>query len=227
MYVTLPDNFTADASISVEAPKIRPDASLRAMRKIADGEALFFEGDDAAQIYEVVTGVVRLSRVTRGGRRQVIAFGFPGDVLGFPVGGRYHTDCDVLQAGTVVTYPVRVLDACTDAPELHRYLVRAAMSELGGMQDHFMVLGRKCASERIAAFLSVLAARTGTPCPEGTRVRLPMFRSDIADFLGLSSETISRTFTRLREDGVIDLITTKDILVRDAAALRALSETEG
>ena len=169
---------------------------------------------------------MRLSRVTRAGRRQVIAFGLPGDVIGFPVRGFCHADCDVLEDSEIMAYPVRILDACTDDPDLHRYLVRSAMSELGGMQDHFMVLGRKCASERIAAFLSALTTRVGQPCPEGTQVRLPMYRSDIADFLGLSSETISRVFTQFRENGLIRLVTAKDIIVRDEAGLRELSEKD-
>lgn len=100
------------------------------------------------------------------------------------------------------------------------------MEEIGGMQDHFMVLGRKCAIEKVAAFLAVLAARAGRPMQSGTVLTLPMYRSDIADFLGLSSETISRAFSHLKDEGAIRLITAKDILIPDMGALLACAEND-
>ena len=226
MYVTLPDAF---------APALccRPDRNAETRfdttptaRPIRKGAILFNEGDDANYLYEVVSGVVRLTRVTLCGRRQVIAFGFPGDILGFPSGGRYHTDCDVIEEGEVRVHSRRILEACTDDPALHRYLVNAAMSEISGMQDHFVMLGRKSASEKVAAFLSVLLMRIGTVSGGVGRVHLPMCRSDIADFLGLTTETVSRTISGFRAAGVIELKTAKHVIVRDPQALRDLSEED-
>lgn len=226
MYVTLPESFAGTAVIPGGAIETGARPEIRTHRKTKPGQSLFMEGDDARFLFEVVTGVVRLSRVSRGGRRQVIAFGFPGDVLGFPLNGTHHADCDVLEGGEVLVYPARALASPDEDPQLNRYLVRAAMLEIGGMQDHFMVLGRKCAIEKTAAFLNVLASRIGEPTPEGTRIHLPMYRSDIADFLGLSSETISRAFTFLRQRGIIFLPTAKEIVVPDVAALMQLVEAE-
>lgn len=226
MYVTLPESFAGIVIAPGGAIETVERPGIRTHRRTKPGQSLFMEGDEARFLFEVVTGVVRLSRVSRGGRRQVISFGFPGDVLGFPLNGSHHADCDVLEGGDVLVYPARALAAPDDDPDLHRYLVRAAMLEIGGMQDHFMVLGRKCAIEKTAAFLGVLACRIGEPTPTGTSIHLPMYRSDIADFLGLSSETISRAFTLLRQRGIIELPTSKEIVVPDVPALLRLVEAE-
>ena len=170
MYVTLPEVF--GSGICVGTGEIKGDRfETRCTQRAAKaGETLFNEGDDARYLYEVVTGVVRVTRVTISGRRQVIAFGLPGDVLGFPHNGRHHTDCDVIEAGEVRVHPRRILDACTDDPALHRYLMNAAMGEISGMQDHFLMLGRKSAQEKVAAFLSVLLSRIGTVSGGDTRI---------------------------------------------------------
>lgn len=226
MYVTLPNSFAVSQAIEGRAVRPERKAKLRSHRKTRTGQTLFLEDDSAHHLFEVVSGVVRLSRVTHGGRRQIIAFGFPGDIIGFPLEGRHHADCDVIEDGDVLVYPTRVLEAPGDDPELHRYLMRAAMEEIGGMQDHFMVLGRKCANERIAAFLAVLAARVGQPIPGGTSIKIPMYRSDIADFLGLSSETVSRSFTQLKERGIVVFKTAKDLIIPDMRALVDLIDAE-
>lgn len=226
MYVTLTESFETDRlQEGMEHDGNCPQAR-QLTRAARVGETLFAEGDEANYIYEIVTGVVRLARVTVNGRRQVIAFGFPGDVLGFPDNGRYHADCDVIEAAEIRAHPRRVLDACTSDPGLHRYLVNAAMAEISAMQDHFLMLGRKSASEKTAAFLSVLLSRIGTVTGGVGRVHLPMCRSDIADFLGLTTETVSRTISQFRADGVLELRTAQDVVVLDPAALQALSELD-
>ena len=226
MYVTLSDAFEIAPGTGTEIEAMDRVQSGSTSRAIKPGETLFNEGDDARYLYEVVTGVVRVTRVTIFGRRQVIAFGFPGDILGFPHNGRYHTDCDVIGAGEVRVHPRRVLDACTDDPALHRYLMNAAMGEISGMQDHFLMLGRKSASEKVAAFLSVLLSRIGTISGGVGQLHLPMCRSDIADFLGLTTETVSRMISQFRAAGVIALETAQDVIVLDPRALRDLSEQD-
>ncbi len=226
MYVTLSDTFAAGNCIDAAATAGEIAGDHQTGRRTKLGQTLFNEGDDAMYLYEVVTGVVRLSRVTVSGRRQVIAFGFPGDVLGFPSRGFYHADCDVIEAGEVALHSTRILDACTDNPRLHRYMVNAALAEISGMQDHFLMLGRKSAGEKTAAFLDVLASRIGTVTEEGTRIVLPMCRSDIADFLGLSNETVSRTFSQLRANGIIELPIAQEVVVPDRKALQDLSERD-
>lgn len=102
-------------------------------------------------------------------------------------------------------------------PQLHLRLMHAALNEIASMQDHFMTLGCKSATEKLASFLSVLATRIGKPLGAYTKFVLPMPRSDIADFLGLTPETISRVFTRLRKQGTIaiDKVNTVTVLNSD------------
>ncbi len=219
MYVTLsqPD-ATANHPIMISTtPCARvPAQSVRPTRA---GQTLFLEGDDTRYVYEVQTGVLRLTRVLENGARQVIAFALPGDIVGFPRGDYHHTDCDVLVAGKVIAHRRGVLDSCMSNPQLHRRLMQAALSEISGMQDHFMMLARKSAQEKLASFLMVMTERAGTFDGSHDRVYLPMKRSDIADFLGLTIETVCRAFTKLRKAQVIALEDANTVIVLDPDAL--------
>jgi CRP-like cAMP-binding protein len=196
------------------------------VRRLAVGASVFREGDEARHIYEVKSGVLRLTRVLANGRRQVIAFGLPGDVIGFPNGKNHHTDCDVLETCEVTVHPRAALDAGARDPDTHQHLMKAALREISGMQDHFMMLARKSAQEKVASFLIVLADRIGTPHGNHIGIDLAMKRADIADFLGLTIETVSRTITQLRNAGVIDLTSPQTIIILDPEALADAAETE-
>ena len=116
---------------------------------IKPGKHLFLEGDPADKIYEVASGVLRLTRIMEDGRRQVIAFGYPGDTVGFPSNRLYHTDCDALVPSTLVVHRRRDLESPAGDPVLHERLLRAALQEISAMQDHFMRLGRKSSIEKL------------------------------------------------------------------------------
>ena len=184
---------------------------------------LYFEGDPVDWLYQVKTGVLRLTRLLEDGRRQVIAFGYPGDIVGFPANGLHHTDCEALVETTLQPYRRSMLEEGDGDPQLHRELLQAALREIGAMQDHFMMLGRKSAVEKVASFLCVLVDRVGEDLGEYRQVQLPMSRSDIADFLGLTTETVSRTFTQLRKSGVIAIDSIHTIIVQRPTALTSLS----
>ena len=130
---------------------------------IKPGKHLFLEGDSADNIYEVASGVLRLTRILEDGRRQVIAFGYPGDTVGFPSNGQYHTDCDALVPTTLVVHSRRCLETSSHDRALHERLLRAALREISAMQDHFMMLGRKSSIEKLASFPLVLQTRVGEP----------------------------------------------------------------
>lgn len=214
MYVTRPNEHFEDFRIDKPA---RP-TQQRHLHRIAAGMHLFHEGQTARNIYEVVSGILRLTRVMEDGRRQVIAFGYPGDVVGFPSEGEYHTDCDALRPTTVVVHNRSSLETSNGNATLHARLLQAALREISAMQDHFLMLGRKSAGEKVASFLLTLSDRVGAPLGQFTQFDLPMSRSDIADFLGLTTETVCRTFTRLRKSNVIalDRVHTVIILKPDA-----------
>ena len=222
MYVTAPRPENAIL------PAAAPAASNGVQRTmtVAPGKHLFLEGDDAECIFEVVSGVLRLTRVMEDGRRQVIAFGYPGDTVGFPSDGLYHTDCDALAPTTLIVHRRSHLESDAGDPALHRRLLQAALREISAMQDHFMMLGRKSSVEKLASFLLALADRVGDPLGAFDQVRLPMTRADIADFLGLTTETVSRTFTQFRKSGLIAIEHVNTIIILKPLALRAMAEGE-
>ena len=195
-----------------------PPTRLRA------GSYLYFEGDPVERLYEVASGVVRLTRLLEDGRRQVIAFGYPGDIIGFPAGDCHHTDCDAISDAKLHAYRRSALDTGNGDPALHAKLLQAALKEISAMQDHFMMLGRKSAAERVASFLSVLMDRNADHVGAYRQITLPMSRADIADFLGLTIETVSRCFTALRKSGIIALDGSQTVILLDDAALRAQSQ---
>ena len=191
------------------------------------GTNLYFEGDTVERLYQVTSGVLRLTRLLEDGRRQVIAFGYPGDIVGFPCDGLHHTDCDALVDTTFATYSRSALEDGHGNPELHDKLLQAALREIAAMQDHFMMLGQKTSLEKVAAFLSTLTDRVGEFKEGFARVELPMSRADIADFLGLTTETVSRTLTYLRKEGVIDIENVHTVIVLRPEDLLHLSVGEG
>ncbi len=190
-------------------------------KNLPAGSYLYYEGDTVAYLYLIKSGVVRLTRVLEDGRRQVIAFGYPGDIVGFPASGCHHTDCDALVETRLQLIKRTYLDDAGTNPTMHRALLEAAMHEISAMQDHFMMLGRKCAPEKVASFLKTLVERCCDANSRDITVDLPMSRTDIADFLGLTTETVSRCFTALRKDGVIRLKGVHRVEVLSWAALEA------
>ena len=190
---------------------------------LKQGRYLFREGDTVERLYQVQSGAVRLTRMLEDGRRQVIAFGYPGDIIGFPADGCHHADCDALVDTTLQSFRRAALDHGDGDPHLHMALLEAALNEISAMQDHLMMLGQKSASEKVASFLDVLTQRYGTDVGRYRQIALPMSRSDIADFLGLTTETVSRAFTALRNAGVIALDGAQTIVVLEADTLHDLS----
>lgn len=222
MYVTHPATHYDPISVARTAR----GAKRQIPRDIKPETYLFREGDAATHLYRIVSGVFRLTRSMENGRRQMIAFGYPGDIIGFPAGPKHTTDCESLGSAQVVPYRRALLEDGGGDPVLHRQLLQATLSEINAMQEHFMMLGRKSAGERIASFLCVLADRVGEPLGTFTQVALPMSRADIADFLGLTTETVSRSLTLLRKSKVIaiDRIHTVVVLKPEALLEMALGD---
>ena len=188
-------------------------------RSLAKDEGIFAEGDNANFFHQVVRGAVRTSRLLGDGRRQIDAFHLPGDIFGLELGGEHRCSAEATGIATVVAY--RSLNfsalACNDI--LAHQVMASTLLALTRAQDHILLLGRKSAMERIAAFILDLAERCHTKC----LIELPMSRADIADHLGLTIETVSRSFAQLAHKRVIGLPTHRSILLRDIAALHDLN----
>lgn len=195
-------------------------------RVVGASSVLFHEGDSADSLYEVVSGVFRATKVFQDGRRQVVAFAYPGDIIGFGHGEAYRFDCDALTPARVqVTARGDLGQAMRSRPELGEKLLAMAAGEIASMHELSVLLCRKSAMERIAGFLVSLATRTGK-LGNDQRICLPMCRADIADHLGLTIETVSRNLTKLKLRGIVDLPDRGHFIIRDFTRLDSLAECE-
>lgn len=194
--------------------------------KLAPGQALFHEGDPATRVFTLTRGTLKLYKLLADGRRQVTGFLHPGDFLGISVDDEHAFSAEALEDSQLCWFPrARFDDFVEDQPKMERELYRMAAHELAAAQQQFVLLGRKTASERLASFLLLLADRTSAA--EGKKsamVRLPMSRSDIADYLGLTKETVSRVISSLKRDRIIRLESLEMIRVLDRGGLEQLSE---
>jgi CRP/FNR family transcriptional regulator, nitrogen fixation regulation protein len=209
------------------APVTLTDYLLRireygARQHFTRNETIFNQDDPADQVYRIISGTVRLCRYMPDGRRYIVDFLLPGDLMGFVESPDLPASAEAVTESTLVAFP-RI---CFDRLANENAAVRAQLlchlsSNLLTAQQHMFVLGCQKAKERVASFLLRLADRMDLIC--GDRLELPMSRQDIADHLGLTIETISRMITALRSEGAILIPNTTQIVLRDMAALRKLA----
>lgn len=168
---------------------------------------LFHAGDAAQSVYTVTSGTLRLQRDLADGRRQVIGFAIPGDFLGLAMDDHFGFSADCLTPVNLCRFERPVFARlAADKPNLMSRLHDFASHELGLAQDHMVVLGRRRAEERVAAFLLRWRERMLRLTGAQATLALPMGRQDIADHLGLTIETVSRTLARwMREKIVLDV----------------------
>ncbi len=179
-------------------------------------------GDDepAEYLYKVVSGAVRICKLLDDGRRQIAAFHLPGEIFGLEVGNVHRFTAEaVVDSSIVVVKRSTVVALATRDGDMARQLWAHTARDLQQMQDHMLLLGCLSAKERVAAFLLQIAKRMSA----GNEFELPMARQDIADYLGLTIETISRTMTQLENDAAIGLVTSRRIVLRDRAVLNRLN----
>jgi CRP/FNR family transcriptional regulator len=195
------------------------------VKRLSRHEMLFSEGDSGGKYYEVLEGVVCSFRVLHDGRRQILSFSYPGDIVGIGHELECKCSCEAVSSARVRSIPAAALARSLDErPDLARKLFSVATSELASMHDHFVMVGRKSATEKLASFLLALARREVGAEAKIATFQLPMTRTDIADFLGLTIETVSRRFTALRKLGVIDLPQTTMVHVNDLRRLEELAD---
>jgi CRP/FNR family transcriptional regulator, anaerobic regulatory protein len=185
--------------------------------------SLFMAGDAARAVYTVTSGALRLQRDLADGRRQVIGFAAPGDFIGLALDETYTFSADALTQVTLCAFPrERFIALTTQKPALLVNLHQAASHELTIAQQHMVLLGRRRAEERVAAFLMGWRDRLQRVSGKSATIALPMGRQDIADHLGLTIETVSRIFARLMRDKIL-LDVPNGVRVLDEARLRALA----
>lgn len=173
----------------------------------------------------VVSGALKLYRTLPDGRVQVIGFLGPGDFIGTPYSlqGTYNVSAEALTASRVCSFPRRAFqDLMASSPALERRLFDMTSNEVLAAQNHLVLLGRKTARERVASFLIGMMRRPHA-VGEERLLSLPMTRQEIADYLGITMETVSRTLSAFRSEGLIDLNSATELKIRLPALLEAVA----
>ena len=186
-------------------------------------EAVFAQEEIAASVYNLLEGVMRLYKLLPDGRRQIVGFALPGDFLGMAAGDRHGFSADAVGPVVVCRFSrnsfVRFID---HRPNVLRRINEFAASELSQARDQMVLLGRRSAEEKIATFLIGWRERLARLGPVSGQVPLPMGRQDIADYLGLTIETVSRTLTKLERDRVIEILPGR-VRLLDPARVEAMA----
>lgn len=193
--------------------------AITSLQKKSAGETIFWEGDAADSVYEVVRGSLRLHKLLPDGRRQVTGFLCAGHLIGLAPEGTWVYTAEAITDVTLCRYHRPAFERLIHTvPGFARRVLTVTSHELRVAQDQMLLLGRKTAAERVASFLLLMAEQQG-----GEEISIPMCRNDIADYLGLTVETVSRTLTELKRSELIELPTHGRIVIRGREELKALA----
>jgi CRP/FNR family transcriptional regulator, anaerobic regulatory protein len=200
-------------------------AKTSSKRKVSAGSELVGDAEAVASYSNVLSGVVKLSKTLSDGRQQIVGLQFAPDFLGRPFKSESAVNAEAATDLSLCSFPKPAMDrVIAESPELEHRLLKQTLKELDEARDWMVTLGRKTAGEKIASFLLLIARNidpTADPDRRGASFTLPLTRADIADFLGLTIETVSRQMTKLRTDGVIEIENNRDVRVADLARLAA------
>jgi CRP/FNR family transcriptional regulator, anaerobic regulatory protein len=188
------------------------------------------DGEKLDRYSNILRGVVKLSKLTADGRQQIVGLQFAPDFLGRPFSQQSDVEIQSATDVKVCSFPRVVLDKLIkESPDLEHRLYQQTLKELDEARDWMLTLGRKSAGEKVASFLHYIATHIDPEAAEkseGVQFEIPLSRSDIADFPGLTIETVSRHFTKLRQIGAITLVNNRQVKIPDLIRLKALTEVD-
>lgn len=194
--------------------------TLGSVCRFGRGETIFDEGDELRFSYRIISGAVRLSRITLDGRRQIVEFRVAGDFMGFEWDGYYALTAEAVRDAVAVRYMRARVDRMIEERSEIRDRVHALIrQELLAAHEHLITLGCQSAKERVATFLLQLARRAGVG--DGDTIEIELGRQDIAEYLGLTLETVSRTLSEFKRMGAISLPKRRQIVMLNRAKLRS------
>nr|WP_072631948.1 Crp/Fnr family transcriptional regulator [Planktotalea frisia] len=195
---------------------------MKSYKTYSAGETILWRGEPMEFVASVVAGVASLSKTMEDGRTQMVGLLLPSDFIGRP--GRTHVEFDVVATTdlTLCRFERKPFEKLViDTPHVAQRLMEMALDELDAARDWMILLGRKTAREKIATFLELLARRSEVDMVKAQiSVNLPMTRDQIANFLGLTLETVSRQLNAMKKDGIIGFSGRKELEVLNVAALR-------
>lgn len=212
-------------------PRSAPPAAAGKNRSFNKRESLFRAGDPATQIYEVVKGSLFIYKLLSDGRRQVVELVRPGDICGFADGPEHDSDCEALEAGTFIAHE-RI--SIQSSPALQQRLLRQLDRRVSALHHQAVTLGRRTATERVASLIMQLVSNhSPSQCPIADAVKgeaaihMPMTRGEIADYLGLTLETVCRTLTDLERRNYIRIGQKRgEITITSVCRLCRLAKTD-
>lgn len=195
--------------------------AMKSYRDHAAGVELMAAGEAAPFVASIVTGAVKLTKTLIDGRTQMVGLLFPGDFMGHPM--RPHAEYDAVTATpvTLCTFQRGPFERLLrEKPALEKRLLQMTLNELDAARDWLLLLGRKTARERVASFLLMLARREAAGRGGGAlHLALPLTRAEIAEYLGMTIETVSRQLTKLRADEVVAFDSTRALRLPDLGRL--------
>jgi CRP/FNR family transcriptional regulator, anaerobic regulatory protein len=214
---------------------LTPDQLLQLSRHtvksvVEKEQELLAAGGDIERYSNILSGVVKLTKLMADGRQQIVGLQFAPDLLGRPFKRQSDLSAEAATSVRVCSFPKSVLEKIIrQSPEMEHRLYEQTLRELDEARDWMLTLGRKTASEKVASFLYLIARHIDPDIDVSTgaiRFELPLKRADIADFLGLTIETVSRQLTKLRNAGVIMIENNRTIIIDHVDTLARLCETE-
>ena len=210
---------------TLEEHELAEMSAIVSSLEFGPGDPLFDEGQPADYVFNVTAGVVKIYKLLADGRRQMTGFLFPGDFLGLANEKTYAYSAEAVTHTALCRFPRRKLERLLEQyPKMEHRLLAMASHELAVAQEQMLLLGRKTAREKIAFFLLMLSRRAVQRGQNGDPVAVPMTRNDIGDYLGLTTETVSRTITQLKQDGSISLLQGGKMELVDRAWLEDIAE---
>ncbi len=195
-----------------------------------ESEELISDGEDVERYSNILSGVVKLSKLLVDGRQQIVGLQFAPDFLGRPFKSKSDTTAEAVTDVRVCSFPKSVLEnMIRKSADLEHSLHEQTLRELDDARDWMMTLGRKSAAEKVASFLYLIGKNIdpeNVSSANSISFKIPLKRADIADFLGLTIETVSRQLTMLRKNGVIRIENNRNVEIPDMKALQRACEKE-
>jgi len=210
---------------ALSAPELERLRSIAVTKIYEPGSTVFSAEEPTTFVGTVVRGTLKCFKLLADGRQQVVGFMFPGDFVGSPTQETNHTFAEALTPVELCVFPFPAIQRLIrEMPNLERRLLQLANADLDLAQEWMMLLGRKTAQERLATFLLLLAQKAKARGIEDGPIDLPMNRSEIADYLGLTIETVSRQFSKLKASGHIKVAHNNEVAIRDLDGLTEIAE---
>jgi CRP-like cAMP-binding protein len=184
------------------------------------GTTIYSEGEDAQFLYFVEKGIVRTCRCAENGHRQILAFRGPGDLLGLPDSGRYANSAETASPSRIYRLPwQRMHQMLASEPHLQQIFLEKVAFDFRQAQARIMVLGQQNIYQRLASFILEFLYHSEYFDPKTSRMKLPVNRFDIADYLGTAPESAARAFARLEAEGLVKRVTSRTVDILDLDGL--------